>query len=360
MKRRGMSALGAAALAGAVALLVACGVETAPAGVPTSTPAAAEATVAAGEPARPAGTAYGIAGLIAPNFPNSTADDYRTFFSALPRLGGWVGTYASWTPEAGVPDIARSQRQVGEQFGYQTLPIVGFHQDLHPGLRLLVDFADPAQVADFTADLVAFAAEVRPPFLGIGNEVNRIHEDEPAAFDAWVEALPAIVEAIHAASPDTRVFVTFQYEFMRGAGLLSGRQRDEQWHLLDRIAPHLDIVAFTTYPFFDYETPEALPADYYEVALERAGKPVAFSEVGWPSEPLTPAPTSALGGTPEEQAAFIARLGTLLAGVDPAFVMWAWAYDTSAVGPPFESLALHDVAGTPKPALEAWRALIAR
>ena len=39
----------------------------------------------------------------------------------------------------------------------------------------------------------------------------------------------------------------------------------------DAVAGKLDLVAFTTYPFFDYRTPAEVPDDYYSEARERAG-----------------------------------------------------------------------------------------
>ena len=243
------------------------------------------------------------------------------------------------------------------------LDITGFHRDAGKGLTLTVDFTDPAQVGAFTDDLVAYAAERTPRFLGAGNEVNRGWEHDPAAFDAWVAALPGIVDAVHAASPGTQVLVTFQYEFLRGGGAITGVAREPQWELLDRVAPHVDLVAFTTYPFFDYATPAEIPRDYYAEAEEHAGGRIGLSEIGWPSAPIAPLEGSALeglGGTPEEQAAFIARLRDLLAPLDLEFAMWSWAYDTDTVGPPFDSIGLAANDGTPKPAWDAWRAFAGR
>jgi hypothetical protein len=40
--------------------------------------------------------------------------------------------------------------------------------------------------------------------------------------------------------------------------------------------------------------------------------------------------------------------------------MWGWAYDTPALVPPFTSLGLADVEGTPKPAWDAWRSFAGR
>ncbi|GMU41139.1 MAG: hypothetical protein AMXMBFR23_20050 [Chloroflexota bacterium] len=312
---------------------------------PTVTPA----------PDGPDGPAYGIAGLVPPHHPAPQEADYLAFFEALEGLGGWVGTYVAWTPEEGVPEAVRTQPEVGRRYGYRTLPIVGFHRDVAGGVALTVDFADPAQVDAYTDALVDLVQTLQPPFLGVGNEVNRIWEDDPAGYEAWVRALPGITDAVRAASPDTRVFVTFQYEFLRGAGAISGEAREPQWALLDGVRDALDLIAFTTYPYFDFGTPDAIPADYYAEAAARAGTPVAFTEVGWPSAPLAVATASPLGGTPEEQAAFIERLSLLLDGVEPAFVMWVWAYDSPATGPLFESLGLSTNDGTPKPALDAWR-----
>ncbi len=343
-----------AVIAALALLLVACEAD-APASSPPSTApgATAEATTVV-----PAGPAYGIAGLVPPHHPTPAEADYLALFEALEGLGGWVGTYVAWTPEDGIPDAVRTQPEVGRRYGYRTLPIVGFHQDVAGGLALTVDLTDPAQVQAYTDALVDLARTLQPPFLGVGNEVNRIWERDPAGYEAWVRALPGIADAIHAASSETRVFATFQYEFLRGAGAISGEAREPQWALLDGVRDALDLVAFTTYPYFDFETPEAIPADYYAEAAARAGLPVAFSEVGWPSASLAVAPSSPLGGTPEEQAAFIERLAALLDGVDPAFVMWVWAYDSPATGPLFESLGLSTNDGTPKPALEAWRRLL--
>jgi hypothetical protein len=321
-----------------------------------ATTGAATAATTEGQSDRPeAPLRTGIAGLIPPHHPSPSDDDWRDFFSALPALGGTVGNYAA------LEDLDANQ-SVGELAGVHVLPVTGFHRDLGAGLEVTHDFADPAQAAAFTALLVDFAQAHQPPYLGVGNEVNRVWEDEPAAFDAWVEALPALIDAVHAVSPDTLVFATFQYEFLRGFDDVTGRGRVEDWTPLDRVAPLLDLVAFTTYPYFGQQDPAALPDDYYAPAVEHAaGRPVGFTEVGWPSEAIAPFVGTAVegfGGTPEEQAAFIARLPSLLGagglGVEPRFVMWVWAFDTPVVGDVFGSLGLAENDGNQKPALDAW------
>jgi len=318
----------------------------------TPTPTSATAGMSAG----PRAPRYGIAGLVPPNFPDSSDADWLTFFAALPNLGGAVGNYSQ------VADLLQNQ-EVGLAAGLDVLPVTGFHQDQNGGLEVTVDFTNPVERAIFLDAIVGFATDYRPPYLGVGNEVNRVWEEDPAAFEAWVAALPEIVDAVRAASPGTQVFATFQYEFLRGLDEITGAGRVEDWTPLEVAAPHLDLVAFTSYPYFAYDTPDELPADYYAAIAQHTDRPVGFTELGWPSagiEPLAGSVVEGLGGTPEEQSAFIERLDALLEPVDPAFAMWVWAYDTSAVGPTFESLGLSEEGGEPKPALEAWQSFVER
>jgi hypothetical protein len=164
---------------------------------------------------------------------------------------------------------------------------------------------------------------------------------------------------VKAASPETKVFTAFQLEELRGEAFLTGRQWEERWELIAAFGDRLDLVGFTSYPFFDYEDPADIPSDYYSVLAEHAGgRPIAFTELGWPSAPISSAPGSGYGGSEAEQAAFVARFGELTSGLDVELVLWAFPNDVGAgINPAFESLSLRSNAGEPKPAFAAWQAL---
>lgn len=340
-------------------LTAACG--SAPGGDASTTAAA----TAASTPVAPTGTAWGIAGITPRGFPRSTTpDDWRAYYESIAGLGGWQGAFGAWTKEEGLPSVIRTQAGVAAQYRFRSIPLIGFHRDAGPGkVALTVDFRDEAQATAFTQAVATLAREQRPAFLGVGNEVNRIAEQEAAAYEAWVKRLPAIAEAVHAASPETKVFTTYQLEMLLGRAGLSGRPAGEaRWALLDGVAAAVDVVAFTTYPYFDYATPEAVPASYYRdaaaEAARRGARAVAISEAGWPGAVIPALRGDPRDGSPEEQAAFVRRLPLLFEGVRPAFFLWAFDHDPGLSGTPFDTAGLRANDGTSRPAFDAWRDVV--
>jgi len=328
---------------------------------PTSS---AATIVAVATEAAPAGTQFGTAGLIPRNYPDAAADDWRALYEAAEDAGSLIGLYGGWrddrTAEGEIPEVFRGGYAGIEENGEITPVIaVGFaSEDVLTGvMQTTLDWSDPAAVSTFTSVVTAVVEEYEPPFFVIGAELNRIWEQHPADYEAFVAAWPAVYEAIKAASPTTEVGASFQYEFMRGAGYLSGQTRDPHWQVLDPFLEHSDFIGLSTYPFFDYETPEAIPADYYAEVVERTGLPIAFTEMGWPSQPLSTAPDSGYGGSRSEQAAFAARFLDLIGDLDVRFALWSFQHDIGAPGgPAFESVSLRENDGTAKPALAIWRA----
>ena len=201
------------------------------------------------------------------------------------------------------------------------------------------------------------AENYHPPYFALGVEVNRFYEEDPASFDAYLSLYAEMYEAIKAASPQTLVFPVFQYEKMRGGVFFSGDRRAQpEWNLLDKFNGNMDLVAFTTYPFLLYATPADLPIDYYSEIKQYTSQRIAFTEIGWPSEPLSVASDSPFGGSTDEQVEFVQRFFSLTSSLPLELALWSFPHDIgSSFNPAFTSVSLRENDGTPKPALEVWQ-----
>jgi hypothetical protein len=311
------------------------------------------------------GVEWGVAGVIPPHFPAPTGDDYAHLFAAYNETGNLAGVYLNWADspadEGNVPKGVASVNQAVAGRGIELVVALGATRDDGAGVRSTVNWADPAQRQLFMDTVRNVATTIQPPYLAIGVEVNRLWEADPAAFDQFVAGYREAYAVAKQASPATRVFTVFQLEMMNGKAFLAGGKdaRQPEWDLLAKFDGALDAVGFTSYPFFDYETPQAIPADYYLQASAKAGLPVVLTELGWPSRPLSTAPGSGYGGSAAEQLAFVQRIPSLLEGSTVRAVLWAFPFDLGAGAPaPFESVALRESDGTGKPALVAWRNLV--
>ena len=352
---------GLSALSFVVALLAtACGgTDSAP---PSDQPAAtATAEVRTATPEPVAGAQYGVSGLIPRNFPSSETADWIAMYEGLGETGGLLGVYGGWTdeqtPRGEIPVVFRSAFGANKQ--YEFTPVVGlgfFSENVITGeVNPTIDWSNPEQRQQFLDVAVAIASQHTPPFMIVGAEINRVWEQQPELFDGFVAAWPELYAAVKAASPGTQVGTGFQLEFLRGEGYLSGEAREPAWQLLDLFAGQIDVITFSSYPYFDFGSPDVIPDDYYLEAARHADVPLGFTELGWPSRPLYTAPDSEYGGSPEEQATFAARFLQLTANVDVAFALWSFQHDVGeAGGPAFDSVSLRLNDGTPKPALDVW------
>lgn len=315
-------------------------------------------------PEAPAGPQFGSAGLIPRHFPDSEDADWVAMYEGAPEVGPLIGVYGDWlddnTSPGEVPTVFRAGYAAADRFGSFT-PVIGLgfanDEPLTGALTPSVDWTNATEVANFTAVATSIAEEYEPGFIVMGAEINRIWEQHPATYDAFVAAWPAIYDAMKAASPGTEIGIGYQLELMRGGGFLTGAPHEAHWQLLDGVREHADFIAFSTYPYLDYESPDDIPVDYYEEAAAQAGLPVAFSEMGWPSRPLSNFPDSGYGGSEAEQVAFAERFLEMIEPLDVRFALWSFQHDIGTTGgPAFESVAVRENDGTPKPVIEVWRA----
>jgi hypothetical protein len=144
--------------------------------------------------------------------------------------------------------------------------------------------------------------------------------------------------------PDTKVFVTFQLEMMKGIGDSAwGEPVDPQWDLLADYDGKLDMLVFTSYPEVEYATPEAIPADYYAEIKTHTSKTIAIAEVGWSSTKSSEA----------DQNRFVSVLMNQMNTLKPEFVNWIFMHDPATSGT-LNQTGLRNYSGSEKAAWSTW------
>ncbi len=191
----------------------------------------------------------------------------------------------------------------------------------------------------------------KPPFICIGNEVNRWHErygaaqGDPNGFQNYVTLYEELYDAVKAISPQTKVFCTFSREIV-------SENREANLSVLSMFsAGKMDLLVLTSYPYAvkGINRPSDIPDDYYlKAAACFPGKPFGFTEVGWASlEPF---------GGENGQADFLKDLTsrlTLDRGLDLTLLGYAWLHDLDDK----DAIGLIYRNGTAKLGFEVWQKL---
>ncbi|HIE54411.1 MAG TPA: hypothetical protein EYP90_04390 [Chromatiaceae bacterium] len=117
------------------------------------------------------------------------------------------------------------------------------------------------------------------------------------------------------------------------------------------------MIGLTTYPWKHFDSPEEISSDYYSRLGQHSSKPIAFTEIGWPS-------SADVGSSESEQAEFLEVFLERTGGMDIEMVNWLFLHDTEiggiagsvsdeAVG----TIALRNMDGSEKEVYAAWAAL---
>lgn len=269
----------------------------------------------------------------------------------------------------------RNQVILAEQNGLEVIfvvdPLNGLNRSEFMGLPQgwQPSFATPevrTAFANFTAWIVR---EFRPRYLGLASEINTYADAHPVDFPHYLSLYRQVYAQVKAASPDTQVFVTFQWEDLNNlfVGANEGRQPHAvNWDQIEAFEPQLDLWVISSYPFGALQGGPEMAADYYTPLLGRTQKPLAVAEGGFTSEPVGP-----LAGTPQDQVDYLhaihdqlgprLRFWVYLLLNDFSLDSYAQAMRTSGAGEQdintlgmFAAAGLRQADGTPKPALAVW------
>jgi len=287
----------------------------------------------------------GTAGVIPPNFPNSSEQDYLIFLDEVPYTGELLGAYMDWATSDVIETI-----QFVDTYAIGVEPLVALGFDINkvddtyfsrnlPEIRNTI-----RQVLD-TFDL---------EYLAFGVEVNRlIPEVSEAAFLDFVNAYRDIYDLVKFESPDTKVFTIFQLEYLKGSALLSGLEFDPHWEVLDLFEGKQDLVGLTIYPFLEYPSVADIPLDYYDEIPERIDLPIAITEMAWISEDV-----SIVQGSEEDQVTFLLGILENTQNWNLEIMLYSFLYEPKDVDL-FESAALNTYSGQPKEIYNYWLNLVA-
>ncbi|MDA0256110.1 MAG: hypothetical protein O3C25_00005, partial [Chloroflexi bacterium] len=200
----------------------------------------------------------------------------------------------------------------------------------------------------------------RPAYLSLASEINSTFERDPIAYRQFVAVYRDAYRAVKEASPETRVFVTLQYEELLGVipWLLPHVPR---WELLDDFADRLDVVALSSFPSFAYAVARKVPPDYYLQLDERTDAPLAFLAVGFAGAAGRDGVNSS---TAAEQRRFLQRMLADADALPVELLVWYLGRDPAyEVAPPGDLLAstgLRDAGGAPKEAWSIWEQAVNR
>jgi len=212
-------------------------------------------------------------------------------------------------------------------------------------------FEDPRLQQAFIAEATFIALNERPAYLALGMEVNAVYERNPSLYEQFVAVYRAAYEAVKDVSPETQVFVTFQYEQLLGV-VPWEPPHTPRWELLGAYEERIDLFAITSYPSFAYPVARKVPPLYYRQIQDHTSLPIAFAAVGYASAPGREGLNSS---TPAEQRRFLQRLLQDADELGAELLVWFAGRDPAfAATPPYDLLTSIGLRSATDDMKEAW------
>ncbi|MFL6623421.1 MAG: hypothetical protein ACJ8NR_12580 [Sulfurifustis sp.] len=295
------------------------------------------------------------------NFPNHTGVDVDQAFSYAHDLGRHAVFIYQWSEID--PTVVRALFEKAKNA--KLIPILGLSPTTLDQGRKELDL--PATVRRQAGSNVSFSnpiiraayikaatdlARLRPAYLCLATEINFLALQRLPEYLHFVTLYKEAYAAVKKISPATKVFVTFQWEWVRILDAREPNRISEHSNVINVFRPELDLVGFTTYPAAFHDAPAQLPSDYYAWMFHHIppNEPVLFMEVGWPTSG---------SGNEAEQLAFLRRLPALMKGIHLAGLEWALLHDVQlgAFDANLNTVGLRYRDGRPKPGYDAFRTL---
>ncbi len=225
------------------------------------------------------------------------------------------------------------------------------------------NFANPDVRNAFKHFTFWIVDEFNPRYLGLASEINTYMDAHPADSENYLSLYKEVYEEVKARSPETQVFVTFQWDDLNNMfpSVSEGRPAYQtNWDQVDIFDPYLDLWVISSYPYFIYQHGREIPADYYARLADATDKPLAVAEGGFTSS-----------RDPDDQTAYLEAIHDQL-GDRLTFWVYLILSDLNMDHIPemlreqgmpeediqtlsqFATIGLMEVDGTPKPALETW------
>jgi len=282
------------------------------------------------------------------NFPGSTQDDWQDVLDKIPEVAEVVnaadGTWRPLTKKGFDKSLIGFVGSSKDKYGYT--PIFGINycdaSQLHQKGTIQIDWSSAKDREAYKKLALDICKIYGAEYLALAIENNFHYKYRPQDYDIWVEAYKEIYDQIKQEYPNTKVFVTFQYEMTKGLGRRYWGDYPSQWEIIEKFGDKLDLVVFTSYPEIEYDSIDQMPEDYYSEIAQHTEKKVAFTELGWQNG----------------DGRFIAKFLDMTKDLDLDFVMWIFMHDTKLIeNNPFPGVGLREYDGTPKGAWYAWKEL---
>lgn len=266
------------------------------------------------------------------NFPSHSALDLDHAFQTAAEIADYAVFIYQWH----ALDMRIVQQMIEKSKNAGLKPIIGLSPttldqgrkelDIPPHIRrkagLSVSFANPLIRKAFKKT-VKKLARLQPPYLCLATEINFLAMQRLTEFLHFASLYKEAYEAVKQISPETKVFVSFQWEWMRIIDAKEPHRITEHSKVIDVFRPQLDVVGLTTYPSPFHGSPQELPHDYYLWMYRHinAKDEVLLMEVGWPTRG---------SGNEIEQQAFIQYFPKLLDRVNVSVIAWALLHDVDS------------------------------